>query len=166
MSGATVGCECNIGDHTFIEDGAVVGNRVTLKNGVMVWEGVTLHDDVFVGPGVIFTNDRYPRSLRMPEIVALGRSAMTVITPTVVERGASIGAGVILIAGVTVGAFAMVAAGALVTKDVAPHRLVVGNPARPAGWVCICGRPAQSDKSCSECGRRWRVECDSLIAVE
>jgi len=166
MSGATVGHECNIGDHTFVESGAVVGDRVTLKNNVMVWDKVTLHDDVFVGPSVIFTNDKYPRSLRMPEIVALGRSASTVTTATVVERGASIGAGAILIAGITVGAFAMVGAGALVTKNVPPHRLVVGNPARPVGWVCLCGKPVTGDDPCDDCGRRWRVECDSLIAVE
>jgi UDP-2-acetamido-3-amino-2,3-dideoxy-glucuronate N-acetyltransferase len=166
MSGATVGRDCNICDHAFVEDGAVIGDRVTLKNGIMVWNGVTLHDDVFVGPGAVFTNDRYPRSLRMPEIAALGRTAKSIMVPTAVNRGASIGAGAVIVAGITIGEFAMIGAGAVVTKSVPAHRLVQGNPARPAGWVCLCGRPVVSDESCSECGRRWRVECDSLIAVE
>lgn len=166
MSGARVGAHCNICDHAFIEGGAILGDRCTIKNGVLIWDGVEIDDDVFVGPGAVFTNDRYPRSRRMPEMVELRRGGPQAFVPTFVRRGASIGAGAVIVAGVTIGEFAMIGAGAVVTKDVPPHRLVVGHPAKPAGWVCICGRPIGSGEPCVECGRHWRVECDSLVAVE
>jgi len=166
MEGARVGTHCNICDHVFVESGVSIGDRVTVKNGAMIWEGVTIDNDVFVGPGVLFTNDRFPRSRRMPEIVLLERQGKMEFTPTRVHRGASVGAGSVIVAGVTIGPFSMVGAGSVVTKSVAAHRLVHGNPARSVGWVCVCGRPVAGNESCGECGRRWRVECDSLIAVE
>lgn len=119
LPGATIGKDCNICDHVFVEGGAVVGDRVTVKCGVQLWEGVTLEDDVFVGPNVTFTNDRHPRSRRWK-------------TPerTLVKAGASIGANATILPGVTIGDGAMVGAGAVVTKDVPAHATVVGNPAR------------------------------------
>jgi UDP-2-acetamido-3-amino-2,3-dideoxy-glucuronate N-acetyltransferase len=125
LKGARIGADCNICDHTFIEGGAVVGDRVTVKCGVQLWDGVTLEDDVFVGPNATFTNDPFPRSGRRP----------TEFTRTLVRRGASIGANATLLPGVTVGAGAMVGAGAVVTRDVPPRAIVMGNPAVVTGFV-------------------------------
>ncbi len=125
LEGARIGADCNICDHTFIEGGAVVGDRVTIKCGVQLWNGVTLEDDVFVGPNATFTNDPLPRSRRAPAEYAR----------TLVKRGASIGANATLLPGITVGAGAMVGAGAVVTRDVPPRAIVVGNPAAVSGFV-------------------------------
>ena len=125
LAGARVGSDCNICDHTFVEGGAVVGDRVTLKCGVQVWDGVTLEDDVFVGPNATFTNDLFPRSRKRPEQ----------FVRTLVQRGASIGANATILCGVTVGERAMVGAGAVVTRDVPPLAIVVGNPASVTGYV-------------------------------
>jgi acetyltransferase-like isoleucine patch superfamily enzyme len=125
LEGARIGADCNICDHTFIEGGAVVGDRVTVKCGVQLWNGVTLEDDVFVGPNATFTNDVFPRSRRRPADIAR----------TLVRLGASIGANATLLPGVTIGAGAMVGAGAVVTRDVPPRAIVVGNPAAVSGFV-------------------------------
>ncbi len=158
MRGALVGRECNVGGHAFIEAGAVVGDRVTIKNQVMIWEGVTIEDDVFLGPGVIFTNDRFPRSGRMPEAQGRYASKDQWLSRTRVGRGATIGAGAIVVCGVTIGRCATVGAGALVTRDVPDHRLMVGQPARPVGWVCTCGLPLDDHLRCGDCGRQFRNE--------
>ena len=153
LQGAAIGNHCNIGDHCFIEGGAQVGNCVTIKNGNEVWQGVTLKDGVFVGPKVVFTNDRYPRSPRLP-YVAARYATIDWLVPTVVEQGASLGAAAVIVAGVRIGAFATVAAGSVVTRDVAPHSLVCGVPARHRGWVCRCGMPLRFvDRvvSCAQC---------------
>ncbi|MEE9243704.1 MAG: acyltransferase [Mycobacterium sp.] len=156
MSDATVGGDCNICDHTFVESGARNGNRVTIKNGVLIWRGVTIEDDVFCGPGMIFTNDRYPRSARMPEVSARYERTEDWLMPTTIRRGASIGAGAIILCGITVGRHASVAAGAVVTRDVPAYGLAVGNPARIAGWVCLCGRRLDEALTCPRCGRGYR----------
>ena len=160
LAGARVGKDCNIGDHCFIESGAVVGNNVTLKNGNMVWEGVHLSDGVFVGPNVFFTNDLHPRSPRLPEARERYAEKPNWLVPTVIERGAALGAGAIILAGVKVGEYATVGAGAVVTKPVAPHSLVVGNPARQVGWVCRCGKSLKFKRrqaKCAECGDRFQL---------
>ena len=123
---AVIGRECNICDHTFIENGALIGDRVTVKCGVSVWDGVTLEDDVFIGPSVAFTNDKFPRSKQWPHTYAR----------TLVKRGASVGANATLMP-VVVGECAMVGAGAVVTRDVPPFAIVVGNPARIVGYVGV-----------------------------
>lgn len=120
LSGAVIGRDGNICSHCFIENQVVVGDRVTVKCGVQLWDGVTLEDDVFVGPNVTFTNDLAPRS----------RNAAAQLLPTLVKKGASIGANATILPGLTIGEGAMVGAGAVVTKDVPPRTLVVGNPAR------------------------------------
>jgi acetyltransferase-like isoleucine patch superfamily enzyme len=125
LAGARIGAGCNICDHTFIEGGAVVGDRVTVKCGVQLWEGVTLEDDVFVGPNATFTNDPFPRSRRRPAKYAR----------TVVRAGASIGANATVLPGLTIGTRAMVGAGAVVTRDVPPLAIAVGNPAVVVGYV-------------------------------
>jgi UDP-2-acetamido-3-amino-2,3-dideoxy-glucuronate N-acetyltransferase len=125
LAGARIGADCNVCDHTFIEGGVVVGDRVTIKCGVQLWEGVTLEDDVFVGPNATFTNDPFPRSRRQPAEFAR----------TLVRRGASIGANATILPGVTIGSGAMVGAGAVVTRDVPPRAIVMGNPAAVSGYV-------------------------------
>lgn len=116
---AKIGSDCNICDHVFIENDVTVGDRVTVKCGVQLWDGVHLEDDVFVGPNATFTNDPFPRS----------KQSFT-LQQTIVKRGASIGANSTILPGITIGEKAMVAAGSVVTRDVPPFSLVMGNPAR------------------------------------
>lgn len=127
LPGARLGKDCNVCAQVFIENDVVVGDRVTLKNGVQLWDGVRLEDDVFVGPNATFTNDPFPRSKLRPVKFAA----------TVVRRGASIGANATLLPGVTVGEGALVGAGAVVTRDVPPGAVVVGNPARILRQLCF-----------------------------
>jgi UDP-2-acetamido-3-amino-2,3-dideoxy-glucuronate N-acetyltransferase len=117
----------------------------------MVWDGVTIGDDAFIGPGVIFTNDKTPRSPRMEQARHRYRSRANWCCSTTVGRGASLGAGAIVLPGITIGEFAMIAAGAVVTRNVAAHQLVLGNPARPVGWVCVCGTRLDAALDCSSC---------------
>jgi acetyltransferase-like isoleucine patch superfamily enzyme len=119
MHGARIGADCNICDHTFIEGDVVVGDRVTIKSGVYLWDGLRVEDDVFIGPQATFTNDRFPRS-------KMGFDCPT----TTVRQGASIGAGAVILPGITIGERAMVGAGAVVTRDVPDDCVVAGNPAR------------------------------------
>ena len=125
LAGARIGAECNICDSVFIENDVVVGDRVTIKSGVQLWDGLRVGDDVFIGPNATFTNDPFPRSKVYAHGVAVTR----------VEDGASIGANATILPGLTIGARAMVGAGSVVTHDVPPGALVVGNPARVVGDV-------------------------------
>jgi acetyltransferase-like isoleucine patch superfamily enzyme/dTDP-4-dehydrorhamnose 3,5-epimerase-like enzyme len=127
LPGAVIGQDCNICDHVFIENDVRVGNRVTVKCGVQLWDGVTLEDDVFVGPNATFTNDPFPRSKQHPQ--AFSR--------TLVRKGASIGANATILPGLTIGMNAMVGAGAVVTRNVPPNAIVVGNPARIRGYTNV-----------------------------
>jgi acetyltransferase-like isoleucine patch superfamily enzyme len=147
-SGARVGTGCTLGKNVYIDAGAVVGDGVKIQNNVSVYVGVTLADGVFVGPSVAFTNDRYPRA---------ANDDFTVV-PTQVGRGASIGANATIVCGADVGAWALVAAGAVVTRPVEAYALVAGNPARRIAWVCPCGRvashedePSVADPRCKDC---------------
>lgn len=148
-SGAAVGRDCNIGANVFIDRNVRVGDRVKIQNNVSLYEGVELADDSFVGPSAVFTNDRNPRA-----------TGQWQLTPTHVDRGASVGANATLVCGVTLGEHSLVAAGAVVTRSVQPHQLVQGNPATPAGWVCRCGavvsraeqRP--TELRCEECSHQ------------
>jgi acetyltransferase-like isoleucine patch superfamily enzyme len=121
MAGAVIGADCNICDHTYVEGDVVIGDRVTIKSGVYLWDGLRIESDVFIGPQATFTNDPFPRS-KQPFASTL----------TTVRRGASVGAGAVVLPGVTIGERAMVGAGAVVTKDVPADVVVVGNPARVA----------------------------------
>ncbi len=135
MNGAAVGTGCNIGDHSFIESGVTVGNDVTIKNGVSIWDGVEIGNSVFIGPNAAFTNDTYPRS----------KVYHSEPVRTRILEGASIGANATILAGITIGKYAMVGAGAVVTKDVKDFELVIGSPARHAGWVNKAGE--KTDKA-------------------
>lgn len=163
LDGAVIGRNCNICDHVYLEGGARIGNRVTVKNQVMIWDGVTLEDDVFVGPGVIFTNDRYPRNRRLVHAAARYSHPENWLVPTRVCSAAAIGAGAIILGGLTIGSYASVGAGAVVTRDVPAHAIVRGNPARQAGWACVCGTPLAEDGVCSRCGRRFQQQGAGLV---
>ena len=149
-----IGMNCNIGDHAFIETGASIGNNVTIKNHVCIWEGVSIADDCFIGPHVVFTNDRFPRSPRMKEAVVRYEHRENWLKPTTVEQGCSIGANATIMPGVCLGAYSMIAAAAVVTRDVKSHALVAGAPARQIGVVCRCGRKIESSSRevCPDCG--------------
>jgi acetyltransferase-like isoleucine patch superfamily enzyme len=134
-SSAKIGTNCVLGRNVFVDVHVEIGDRVKIQNNVSVYHGVTIEDEVFVGPCAVFTNDLRPRA----------QSTDWQIVPTVVRRGASIGANATIICGVEVGAYAMVAAGAVVTRDVAPYQLVAGNPARPMGWVDEAGAVVSRD---------------------
>lgn len=125
LAGAKIGADCNICAQVLIEGDVVIGDRVTVKSGVQLWDGLRVGNDVFIGPNATFTNDRFPRSKVYPELFA----------QTVIEDGASIGAGAVILPGVRVGARAMVGAGAVVTRDVAAGSLVVGSPARHVRFI-------------------------------
>ena len=154
MKGARVGARCNLGEGVFIEGEVVIGNDVTIKNGVAVYNKVTVEDDVFLGPHCVFTNDLRPRSGRF-------KRAETSFLATRVGRGASIGANATIVCGNQVGDYAMVAAGAVVTRDVPPHVLVAGVPAQPIGFVCACGERLAADFRCV-CGLGLRPDGDGL----
>ncbi len=143
LEGAAIGAHCNIADGCFVEKGGVIGNHVTLKNHVAIWDGITLQDDVFVGAGTAFINDRHPRS---------NRQDAWMLEKITVKKGATIGANATIMCGVTIGEYAVVGAGSVVTKNVPAHVIVFGNPARPAGQACRCGRPLPPSLECKTCG--------------
>lgn len=122
---AAIGSNCNICDHTFIENDVIIGNNVTIKCGVQIWDGLRIEDDVFIGPNVTFTNDRFPRS----------KAYQKSIPVTTIRHGASIGANATILPGITIGSNAMVGAGAVVSKSVPDNAIVVGNPANITGYV-------------------------------
>jgi UDP-2-acetamido-3-amino-2,3-dideoxy-glucuronate N-acetyltransferase len=159
MQGARVGSDCNICGHSFVEGGAVLGDRVTVKNGVQVWDKVTVEDEVFLGPNSTFTNDFNPR--------AAFSKAPDEFLPTLIKRGSTIGANATVVCGVVIGAHAFIGAGGVVIRDVPAHALVVGNPARRTGWVCACGDKLGDDLAC-HCGRRYRLvdEKTGLAPIE
>jgi len=137
---AYIGESCNIGKDTYIDFGVKVGDRVKIQNGVSIYHGVTISDDVFIGPNAAFTNDLYPRSFNTEWSVV----------ETFVGKGASIGANATIVCGVTIGSYSMIGAGSVVTKNVPPHALVVGNPAKRIGYVCRCGEKLKTSK-CDKC---------------
>jgi acetyltransferase-like isoleucine patch superfamily enzyme len=168
MKNVPIGANCNIGDNVFIESGAVVGNNVTIKNGNMLFEGITLEDGVFVGPHVFFTNDKFPRSPRLSE-ASKRYETHDWFAPTRIKYGATLGAASVILPGVTVGEFAMVGAGSIVTKDIQAHALTVGNPARQVGWVCECGQKLDFDAAahavCSTCAKEFTLDAEGLKKV-
>jgi UDP-2-acetamido-3-amino-2,3-dideoxy-glucuronate N-acetyltransferase len=124
LKGAVVGANCNICCHTFIENDVIIGNNVTVKSGIYIWDSIRIEDDVFLGPNVVFTNDIRPRSRQIAKYPL-----------TTIKKGASIGANTTILAGVTIGKYAMTGIGSVVTRDVPDYALVYGNPAKQKGWV-------------------------------
>lgn len=156
--GAVIGQNCIISKDVYIDAGVHIGSNVKIQNGVSVYHGVTIQDGVFVGPHVCFTNDKYPRAINADG--SLKSAADWQVSETLIEYGAALGARAVILPGLIVGKWAMVAAGAVVTRSVPDYGLVVGHPARLKGFVCPCGmRLAQLEKSndivhtyCSGCG--------------
>ena len=160
MSGAKIGDHCLIGQNVFIGSGAVLGNRIKIQNNVSVYDSVILEDDVFCGPSMVFTNVLNPRSFI---------SRKKEFRQTLIRMGATIGANVTLVCGHTVGQYAFVGAGSIVTNDVPDYALVYGNPGRVQGWVCQCAEPLtfRSGRSlCKACGKRYRKDRLGVRLVE
>lgn len=161
---ARVGADCNIGKGSYIDHSVAIGDRVKIQNNVSIFHGVTIEDGVFVGPHATFTNDRYPRAIR-PDGSVRGEDDWTVVS-TLVREGASIGAGAVIVCGVTIGRWAMVGAGAVVTRDVPDQGLAFGYPAELMGWVCLCGHRLAREGGtwrCPECALTFEFETE-LIA--
>ncbi len=157
MPGAVIGERCNLGQNVVVMPGTRVGNNVKIQNNVSIYEGVTLEDDVFCGPSCVFTNVLNPRS---------HVSRKHEYRPTLVRRGSSIGANATILCGVTLGEYAFIGAGAVVTSDVPAYALMVGVPARRVGWMCHCGERLQvagGRASCAACGSRYE-ESDGALA--
>lgn len=148
LPGARIGADCNICDHTFIENNVRLGDRVTVKCGVYLWDGLVIEDDVFIGPCVSFTNDPKPRS----------RKYLDEYVSSVVRQGCSIGANATVLPRTVLGKWSMIAAGSVVTHDVPAHALVMGVPAHVVGWVCRCGERLEGSgnaRHCKVCGAAY-----------
>lgn len=158
QSGVRIGQNCSFGQNVNIGYNVIIGNNCKVQNNVSIYEGVLLDDYVFCGPSCVFTNDLTPRA-KFPK----GREHYV---KTRVKEGASIGANATVVCGVTIGEWAMVAAGAVVTKDVQSHALVVGIPARQRGWVCECGNILNERLVCSCCGRTYRITDEGLECLD
>jgi UDP-2-acetamido-3-amino-2,3-dideoxy-glucuronate N-acetyltransferase len=143
MGGAVIGERCTLGQNVVVMPGTRLGDNVKVQNNVSIYEGVTLEDDVFCGPSCVFTNVTNPRS-HVPR--------RHEFRPTLVRRGASIGANATIVCGVTLGEYAFIGAGAVVTSDVPAYALMVGVPARRVGWICQCGERLQLRDRAAECG--------------
>lgn len=180
-TGTSLGADCIVGRDVFIDEGIRIGDRVKIQNGALVYNGVMVEDGVFIGPGAILTNDRNPRAITATGDLA--RADDWTVSPITLRHGCSVGAGAVIVAGLDVGRFAMVGAGAVVTHDVPGHALVAGNPARRLGWMCACGArlvdstghpaPAEREKyardqdlSCPQCGRVYTYVPDGETLEE
>lgn len=152
LPGVIIGKNCNICSHTFIENEVIIGNDVTIKNGVHIYTGVQMGDSVFIGPNVTFTNDLVPRSKVHPDKYL----------KTIIGQGVSIGANSTIIAGISIGRFAMVGAASLVTKNVPPHSLWYGHPAKHQGYICECGAKLSKIYECPSCLKRYKINNKTL----
>lgn len=161
MDGVEIGENCNIGMNVFMETGVKIGNHVTIKNNISIYSGVECEDDTFLGPNCVFTNVLTPRSFI---------SRKKEFKKTTVRKGASLGANCTIVCGHDIGRYAMVGAGAVVTKDVPDYTLVVGNPARKLGYVCECGERIQAcderEYICSRCGKKYHMIGERLTEAD
>ena len=154
LEGAVIGSNCNINALTLIENDVKIGNNVTVKSGVQVWDGLRIEDNVFIGPNVTFTNDFSPRSKQKPQN----------FLRTTIRKNASIGANATIIGGIEIGAYSMIGAGSVVTRDIKPHALVYGNPSTQYGWVCECGSKIKN-MECLSCCKKYTFESAKLQEV-
>lgn len=157
QKGAQIGKNCSLGQNVNISNNVKIGNGVKIQNNVSVYEGVELEDYVFCGPSMVFTNDLTPRSKYPKGTAGYIR--------TLVKYGATIGANATIICGNTIGRWAMIASGAVVTKDVPAYALMTGVPAKQTGWVCECGMPLKGNYKCSECEREYILENNELREI-
>lgn len=154
LSGTTIGAECNIGQNVVIGPDVSVGERCKIQNNVSIYKGVTLEEGVFCGPSMVFTNIYNPRA----EI-----SKMDQVRPTLVKKGATLGANSTIVCGHTIGSYAFIGAGAVITKDVPDHALMVGNPAKQIGWSCICGEKLNDKLNCPICKKRYVKYLNNIL---
>ena len=152
LPGARIGDYCNINAFCFIENAVVIGDQVTIKCGVYVWDGITIEEMVHIGPGVTFTNDLYPRSRQDFDIVR-----------TFIKKGASIGANSTILAGITVGEYALIGAGSVLTKNVPNNTLWLGNPARQKAYVCNCGQKLDTEFHCNYCRADYKIVNELIV---
>ena len=150
MSGARIGADCVLGQNVFVAGTVEIGNGCRIQNNVSLYDGVVLANEVFVGPSAVFTNVRNPRAF----VTHRSESERTVV-----QNGATIGANATIVCGVTIGSYSFVAAGAVITRDVAAHAIVSGVPARRTGWICRCGERRGSTKKIAECS------CDAAKVI-
>lgn len=155
QSGASIGKKCSLGQNVNVSNNVKIGNCVKIQNNVSVYEGVELEDYVFCGPSMVFTNDLTPRS-RHPKGPAGYRK-------TIIKHDATLGANCTIVCGHTIGEFATVAAGAVITEDVKPHALMAGVPAKQIGWVCECGQVLNSNLICNDCRKRYMISNDDFL---
>jgi len=161
---AEIGKECVLADYVYVGRGVKIGNSVKLENRATVYEGVTIEDKVFVGPHVTFTNDLTPRSF----------STDWKILQTLVKEGSSIGAGTVIVCGVSIGEYALIGAGSVVTENMPPHALAYGNPARIRGFVCRCGRKLETTEKkknhvsmeCPVCNEKYKIATEDYARIE
>ncbi len=142
-----IGENCIISKDTYIDHDVIIGNGVKIQNGVSIYSGVIIEDDVFIGPNAVFTNDLFPRAF----------CTDWKIVPTLIQKGASVGANATIICGITLGRYCLIGAGSVVTKNVLNQALVVGNPARRIAFVCICGKRLDDEGLCTHCGRSFHL---------
>lgn len=154
QTGARIGEDCVMGQNVNVSNDVVIGNRCKLQNNVSVYEGVTLEDDVFCGPSMVFTNDLRPRAF-IKDTTKYGK--------TLLRKGCSVGANATIVCGHEIGSYAMIAAGAVVTKNVKAHALMAGVPAKQIGWVCQCGAMLNEALECPECGKSY-IETEQGLA--
>ena len=155
LENAKIGSNCNINVHVFIENDVEIGNNVTIKSGVQIWDGITLEDNVFIGPNATFTNDKTPRSKVYPES----------FPKTIVHKFATIGANATLLPGLIIGEYALVGAGAVVTKNVLPYQILVGNPAKLVGYITKYGTKVNLSMEDEE-GNKYIYEDNKLKTEE
>lgn len=163
MKGAKIGESCKLGKSVYVDFGVQIGSRVKIQNGISIYKGVTVEDDVLLGPHMAFTNDLYPRAF----------NNRYEIVPTLVRRGASVGANATIVCGVILGEYCMVGAGSVVTNDVPDYALVVGNPANIVGYVCECGTRLKIDfrkrhdreAKCESCGKQYKLETGAISVI-
>ena len=152
---AIIGDFCNVNAHCFIENKVVIGNNVTIKCGVYVWDGITIEDNVQIGPNVTFTNDLYPRAKQKFNLIK-----------TLIKKGASIGANATLLGGITIGEYALISAGSLVTKNVPNNTLWYGHPAKLQGYVCNCGQKLNDILRCETCNSHYVIQNGIIQSLE
>lgn len=149
LQGAIIGKNCNICDHCFIENKVIIGDNVTIKCGVYLWDGITIENSVFIGPAVTFSNDLYPRS----------KNSNYSQQKTLLQVGSSIGSNSTILPGVTIGKYALVGAGSVVTKNVENFTIIYGNPAKKQGYICVCGKKLKFThfKANCNCGTKFEL---------
>ena len=158
QSGAHIGNKCSFGQNVNVSNNVIIGNGVKVQNNVSIYEGVELEDDVFCGPSMVFTNDMNPRA-KYPKGSAGYKK-------TLIKKGATVGANATIVCGHTVGKWAFIAAGSVVTNDIKDYAMVIGVPARQVGWMCECGEKLTQELICKQCGKKYNEHNTGLIEIK